>query len=249
MPQASKKLACFMAVINLSALAVFVYEGWAPLWLLAAVVVCWLLLALLDIVYWKLWISELITDYRLRLKFVHVLGGVLLVWLGMWLGERALVALIVSMLLPCLLCAPALRRNPSMGVFGLAFLGVDRGGKPLEAPTYAFSGMLLAYLISPYREALYASILVLSLGDGAAALVGRRLGKHPIPFNPLKSIEGTVACFTLAFLGASLVIDPLLALGSALVGALVEALPIPPDDNLNIPVAVSLFLQLSNLFC
>lgn len=100
--------------------------------------------------------------------------------------------------------------------------------------TYVFIGALLtAILYSPTVAIL--SMLFMSVGDNAAALVGQRYGRIPIGS---KSLEGTLACFLACLL---LTLPTGLALpvtvGGAAAAALTELIPRPfMNDNLGIPV-------------
>ena len=87
-----------------------------------------------------------------------------------------------------------------------------------------------------------AALAMLMVGDGAAAVVGRRYGRTRYPFSS-KSVEGSLAFFVTAFLAAlpfglagseplSLVT---LAIG-AFAAAFVEAIPVDINDNLRVPL-------------
>lgn len=90
-----------------------------------------------------------------------------------------------------------------------------------------------------------ASIFCVALGDAAAALVGKTLGRHKLPWSK-KSWEGSWACFLACLLvcvahgynlGASLF--------AALVSTLIEYLPTTPwfNDNLWIPLGAACALR------
>jgi dolichol kinase len=95
------------------------------------------------------------------------------------------------------------------------------------------AAVLLAWSVPPAIGA--TALLYLVAGDAAAALVGRRFGRHRLG---RKSLEGSLACFAVCLgLGALLLPGrPLAVLGGALVATLVEALPLPVDDNLSVPL-------------
>ena len=109
---------------------------------------------------------------------------------------------------------------------------------------YAF-GIILSLIIFPPQFA-YASIAILTLGDGAASLFGKKLGKTPYPFNKAKNLEGSIFGFIFALSGAVFFIDPIRAFIAAMAGMLAECLPMPLNDNLTIPLtAGSILMMLS----
>jgi dolichol kinase len=87
-----------------------------------------------------------------------------------------------------------------------------------------------------------AALAMLMVGDGAAAVLGRRFGRTKWPGSP-KSVEGSAAYAAAAFLtGLAVATWPsaeltllACAVGAAL-GAALEALPIPVNDNFRVPV-------------
>ena len=111
------------------------------------------------------------------------------------------------------------------------------------APIFYALGIILSLTIFPPMVG-YTSIAILTLGDGAASLVGKKLGKTRFPFNKAKKLEGSIAGFTLAFLGATIFIDPIRAFIAAAAGMLVECLPTPINDNLIIPLTTGIILTL-----
>lgn len=103
------------------------------------------------------------------------------------------------------------------------------------APIFYSLGIILALMIFP-PHARYASIAILTLGDGFASLLGRKFGKTPYPFNKAKNLEGSLLGFISASLGAIIFTNPSNALVGAAIGMLVESLPLPISDNLTIPI-------------
>ena len=106
-----------------------------------------------------------------------------------------------------------------------------------------------AWLFPPGVAA--ASLAMLMVGDGAAAVVGRRFGRTRWPGSP-KSVEGSAAYAVTAFaVGALLASWPPAGLGlaacavGAVVGAAVEALPIPVNDNLRVPLIAGAAMALA----
>ena len=111
------------------------------------------------------------------------------------------------------------------------------------SPIFFALGIALALLVFP-EPISYAAIAVLTLGDGGAHVFGMEFGKHPLPSNRGKSVEGTFAGFVCAFLGAALFVHPLFALVAASVGMLIEGLPNPLNDNLLLPLVSGVVLVL-----
>jgi len=108
---------------------------------------------------------------------------------------------------------------------------------------YAF-GIMLSLLLFP-QPVSYASIAILTLGDGFAAIFGRKFGRTTFPFNKGKKVEGSLFGWLFAFAGSLVFIDPLRALIGATVGILAESMPSPVNDNLVIPLASGLVLTLA----
>ncbi len=101
----------------------------------------------------------------------------------------------------------------------------------------------LALLIFP-RTIAVAAMLYNSLGDAAAALVGRRWGRHRVHWG--KSWEGAGAAF-IVNLGIGLLlpgIAPIPAIVGAVAGAAIEFAPLPLDDNLRVTLGAGLALWL-----
>jgi dolichol kinase len=117
----------------------------------------------------------------------------------------------------------------------------------VTAPISFATGILLTLLIFPTNIA-YASIAVLTLGDGFACIFGKIFGKTSLFFNRKKKLEGTICGFTCAFLGATLFVSPLKALVAAAVGMLAECLSTPIDDNLVTPLAAGAAIILLSSF-
>jgi dolichol kinase len=101
----------------------------------------------------------------------------------------------------------------------------------MAGATWMALAYFLALLLFPKAVAVLA-MLYAALGDAAAALVGRRWGRHRAPWG--KSAEGLAAAFAVMLaLGWAMPGVPLAAaVVGAAVAALLEFLPLPLDDNL-----------------
>ena len=108
-------------------------------------------------------------------------------------------------------------------------------------------GALLALLLYPSPVASIA-IYALAFGDGFASLIGKFFGKLRPAFLLGKSIEGSLACFTVVLASTYAVSGNIrIALAAAFTAMVVEALPLEDYDNLAIPVTVGLAVQLVSL--
>ena len=99
-------------------------------------------------------------------------------------------------------------------------------------------GVLLAGALIESTPEVAATLIVLALGDGFSTLLGK-LGKHKLPWNTGKTWEGTIA-FLAGCLPGYFFVGPLI-IPLALLGAFVESVDWPLDDNLMIPLACTMF--------
>jgi dolichol kinase/phosphoserine phosphatase len=82
-------------------------------------------------------------------------------------------------------------------------------------------------------------VLVLAIGDSAASLVGRAFGNTTLPYNPGKTILGSLSLFAVGVLVAIFFVSVPWALLVGAVASLVESLPLGPSDNLLLPLATA----------
>jgi len=107
-------------------------------------------------------------------------------------------------------------------------------------PIWFALGALSTITLFPFKHALIG-VLTLSIGDPVASLVGLSVeNRHPYPFNESKSIEGTLAGLLVAVLACAFFTDPITSIIGCTTGMIVEASPIPINDNLTIPIISSL---------
>jgi len=101
------------------------------------------------------------------------------------------------------------------------------------------SVLTIELFAKPYAVAALGALI---LGDTAAALVGRTLGRVKL-FG--KSLEGSIACFAVSFLFAWGVVglDARTAAIGMLAATLFEFLPIPLDDNFRIPLSAGYVMK------
>ena len=113
--------------------------------------------------------------------------------------------------------------------------------KQLLGSTYLLIAAVLTIELFS-KEVAVAALGALVLGDTAAALVGKTIGKHRVLG---KTIEGSLGCFLVSFAFAWIVVGlPVgIAAAGALTAAVFELLPIPLDDNFRIPLSMGFVMK------
>ncbi|MEA3287967.1 MAG: SEC59/DGK1/VTE5 family protein [Candidatus Marinimicrobia bacterium] len=193
-------------------------------------------------------ISSLRSNELVR-KAIHLSSSAipLLYWFGF---ERNIMLKGVIFLATGFLTAEYLRFHSQVGkqlfmkVFGSALRQHEH--QKLTGATYVFTGSVLAIFLFP-KEIAVPALLILSISDTFAALVGIPYGKHPFL---AKSREGSITFFltTLLILELFRPEDFLVNMVIALILTITEALPLKLDDNFVIPIAAGLLLSLTSLF-
>ena len=113
-------------------------------------------------------------------------------------------------------------------------------GVTFNGATSVVVGAALLLLVFPLRVAVPVLTMTM-LADAAAALVGRRFGRHS--WGSLSAtVEGTAAFVATGL--AVMAFFPVVAFGPAAAGVLVaagvEALPLPGNDNVRVPLVAAL---------
>lgn len=104
------------------------------------------------------------------------------------------------------------------------------------------AGCLCRALFSVPAATLAMSVII--FGDIAAALIGRRWGRHRLIGT--RSIEGSLSFFFAASIPGLLIngIEPFVGLSAAALATIVEALSRRIDDNLSVPLVVGLYVHI-----
>ncbi len=134
----------------------------------------------------------------------------------------------------------------------------DRGRK-LTGATYVLLSATFCIIVFP-KVIVLTAFAILIISDSAAALIGRKFGRHPFM---KKSAEGTSAFLVTALIVVAvapkisyLPLEYVIGAAGAILGTLVEAMSIRIDDNVSIPVSIgvamwlmyALFLPAVNVF-
>jgi len=177
---------------------------------------------------------------------IHI-GSFLLSFICIYLIENILVASLI-LLITVLYILSELARVYGINIPILSSITWNAANKTelyefAAAPIYFALGIAISLLTFP-APIQYVAITTLTIGDGCAHIFGMKFGRTPLPFNKGKNLEGTLFGLLFAFLGSMIFVDPIRALIAAAVGMLVEALPLPLNDNLTMPLTSGLTLLL-----
>jgi dolichol kinase len=101
---------------------------------------------------------------------------------------------------------------------------------------WTLSGIFLTiFIFSDNKNVVTLALLYLAFGDSVAAIVGVMFGKIRLGSRG-KSLEGSLAFFAIAFICGLFFVEPIYASLTAFVGAAIEFLPLPVDDNFVLPI-------------
>lgn len=165
------------------------------------------------------------------------------------LGSKAFGILPVAFLLGLVALVYALselakierRRTPLVSLVTKHAATLSERSEFATTPIYLGLGVVCSLLLFPV-PINYASVAVICLGDSMASVFGKAFGKTPIPYNKGKNLEGSIAGFASALLGATVFLPPLQAFAAAAIGMFVESLPLPINDNLSTPLITGALL-------
>jgi phytol kinase len=183
-------------------------------------------------------------------KLFHLGGGLTTLALPWMFADVWPVVLLTAITVPTLLALKYVRRLRNG--LGDVLYGVTR---PSLGEVYFPLSACLLFVLAHDRPLLYiVPLLLLTLADPAAAIIGSRYGSlQYVTRDGHKSLEGSLAFFIVSFLGTSGalllgaptadVAAPGVALTLALLLTLVEAISWRGLDNLLIPVTGFIFLE------
>ncbi|KAM6600664.1 hypothetical protein CsatA_020273 [Cannabis sativa] len=198
-------------------------------------------------------------------KLVHILSG--LMFMVSWpIFSTSTSARYFASLVPMVNCLRLLVHGFSLVEDDGLIKSVTRHGNPeelLRGPLYYVIVLILCALVF-WRESPVAviSLSMMCGGDGVADIMGRRFGSAKIPYNPDKSLVGSISMFVFGFLVSVGMLYYFSALGYfnldwpstlqrvalvSMVATVVESLPISNvvDDNLSVPLTTMVAAYLS----
>jgi len=178
-------------------------------------------------------------------QLIHIGFGLLFMVPLHLLGPIKFCLFLLAILIPGLAVSACVRRGiyvPLITELVETFERPEEMELPGQGTLHFLTGVLVATAIARQVQIVDVAIIVLAVGDGVSTIVGVPFGRTPLPHNPDKSLEGSLAGFVSAAALASIwTRDPAASVLASLVGTAVETLP-ALNDNVTIPIAVSLFL-------
>lgn len=170
-------------------------------------------------------------------QLIHA-SGVFIVIFSYFLPSQLLIILCVA-ILAFVIIVFRLDHNHHIPFFSTIFRVAKRDDDE-RGFAYFFIGIIITLSIFQFNmNIVNAAILILLFGDSASTLIGKRFGKIKLPFQPRKTLEGSLAFLIVGFL-VSLTQLPLIpAFIGALAGTITEAYS-PIDDNVPIPLISAL---------
>lgn len=192
-------------------------------------------------------------DYEKRRKSFHLLGLIIPLGYLLYPSEAQAKAILLAAMIFGIFIDVFRLAEPRLRSFAHSLVGSLM--RPEEkANLLGSTSLLIASVITAFifpKIIAVAALCLLVGGDTAAALVGKRFGR--IRVFGRKTLEGT-----LAFVGAGLILNagvslaapgltPLAVVAGALVGAVVEAVPFPIDDNFAVPIISGVAMSLARI--
>ncbi len=115
---------------------------------------------------------------------------------------------------------------------------------------YLITGMIFSYMLYMvglvHILAFFTGALIACLSDAAAALIGRRYGKHKVIVRnkDTKSIEGFLAGSIVAYIIGLIFVGPVYAILGVIIFFITDYFPIYTADNLLNPILIPIGIQL-----
>ncbi len=180
---------------------------------------------------------------ELKRKSIHMSMIVIPVWYYFAPSPLGVLGLIIAMTITIIFDLLRLSDDRFRKFFLHLFKSLIRSHEEehLLGSTHFMIAALISVLVFDKMIAISA-LTFLILGDTAAAVIGKRFGKKLFWG---KSLAGSFACFVCCLIiGYLLLANEWVILAGAISATIVEALPVPMDDNMRVPIASGLIMQL-----
>ena len=177
---------------------------------------------------------------RIHRRIFHVVTTAVVALMALGLEREVMIIITGSLTGITIVLELSRRRFPRLNEWFMSQTSVllkESESSRVLGSTYMAVASPIVFLFLDKELAILA-LMYIAVGDPLAGVVGKRYGRVRIGS---KSVEGTVAFAVGAggvgcvLVAAGLDVPYWVALGGAGVGALVELMPIPVDDNLTVP--------------
>jgi len=188
-------------------------------------------------------LSTLSIGSELKRKSIHLMMIVIPVWYYFTPEGLGVLGLIIAMTGTVVLDLLRLTDDRLRQFFLRFFKSLIRSHEEehLLGSTYFMIAALISVLVFDKMIAISA-LSFLVIGDTAAAVIGKRFGKASYWG---KSLAGSSACLVCCLvIGFLLLDDAAVVLAGALSATIAEALPVPMDDNMRVPIASGVVMHL-----
>ncbi|MFW9901680.1 MAG: hypothetical protein ACFFDY_10355, partial [Candidatus Thorarchaeota archaeon] len=115
---------------------------------------------------------------------------------------------------------------------------------------YIITGFIFSYMLYMggflHILSFFAGVLISCISDAAAALIGKRYGKHKVTVRSrdTKSVEGFLAGTILAYIIGLILVGPIYAIIGAVIFFLTDYIPIYTADNILNPIFIPIGIQI-----
>lgn len=175
-------------------------------------------------------------------KVIHISGILIPVLAGDSILGKNMTMILILLGFIVYLSVEALKPKISRDILSLVYRDNELTGFSIEPLSYILSVLSLLSLSFFINERIcFAAIAILAAGDGFAGVIGRRYGRHRLPFNKNKSWEGSVSGFIAASLAGFYFVGAV-ALAGSFFGMLAGS--INKHDNIAVPYVALVAMML-----
>ncbi len=190
---------------------------------------------------------------EVRRKSIHVIPGFMAIPVVIWGGKLVALPIATFFFILYLLHDISLHYGLKFKVpiayqtYSLMARDEEIKGRHFRGATY-FWGVTLALIATLPPQIAAASVMVSSLGDAAAAIIGKAVPNPKLVINKRKSLYGSLSMFLVSTTSCLIVGIPLVtSLITSLVATLTEAVTkTSVNDELNVPLVAATSLTVLN---
>jgi len=185
--------------------------------------------------------KRMLKELEFRRKLFHIGIGLLILGLIYW-DILKLWMLLLVLIFGFILSL--LNKRYKMPFFRQMLRLFDREEKiPGKGALTFILGIILVWAIFiNHMDIVYASVIILTLGDALSSMFSRYFGRTKHPFSDYKFLEGTIAGIIASSLGAMLFVSVIEAVIASVIALIIEAIGVKIgeefiDDNITIPLS------------